>query len=231
MSLEATPFTIDVEEAVLEDLRARLRGTRWPDQLLDAGWEQGTEFETLRSLVDYWADGFDWRAVERDLNALPQYKAEIEGIGIHFVHQRVAEGSGLPILLVNGWPSSFLEEVPLIPLLSDPQAHGIDGPAFDVVIPSLPGFGFSDRPRRTGMTPRATAEIFAELMAGLGYQRFVAHGSDFGTDVVTQLALPTRSGWQAFTSRPSTGGHISAPRPDRSPRPNVNISKRSPPPA
>jgi pimeloyl-ACP methyl ester carboxylesterase len=178
-----------VADSVLEDLRTRLRRTRWPDQVAEAGWDQGTERETLRSLVEYWADEFDWRAYEGELNAVPQFKAEIHGLGIHFVHRRAARGSGLPILLVNGWPSTFLEELPLIPLLTEPRAHGIPGPAFDVVIPSLPGYGFSDRPRAAGMTPRATAGIFLELMRGLGYDRFVAHGSDFGAEVVTQLAL------------------------------------------
>jgi pimeloyl-ACP methyl ester carboxylesterase len=189
VELRVRPFAIRVEDAVLADLRTRLRGTRWPDQVQDAGWEQGTERETLRSLVAYWADGFDWRAYERKLNELPQFKADVRGLGIHFVHQRAARGPGLPILLVNGWPSTFVEELPLVPLLTDPQAHGIAGPAFDVVIPSLPGYGFSDRSPRAGATPRATAELFVELMSGLGYDRFVAHGSDFGAEVLTQLAL------------------------------------------
>jgi pimeloyl-ACP methyl ester carboxylesterase len=189
VDFRARPFAIHVEDAVLADLRARLLRTRWPDQVHDAGWEQGTERETLRSLVAYWADGFDWRAYERDLNALPQFKADVRGLGIHFVHRRAARGTGLPILLVNGWPSTFVEELPLIPLLTDPQAHGIAGPAFDVVIASLPGYGFSDRSPSAGMTPRATAELFVELMRRLSYERFVAHGSDFGAEVLTQLAL------------------------------------------
>ncbi len=189
MQLRARPFAIHVEDAVLADLRVRLSGTRWPDQMQDAGWEQGTERETLRSLVAYWTDGYDWRAYERELNELPQFKADVRGLGIHFVHQRAACGAGLPILLVNGWPSTFVEELPLVPLLTDPHAHGIAGPAFDVVIPSLPGYGFSDRSPRAGMTPRAMAEMFVELMRGLGYDRFVAHGSDFGAEVLTQLAL------------------------------------------
>lgn len=189
MTLRPRPFEICVADSVLEDLRMRLRRTRWPNQVAGAGWDQGTERETLRSLVEYWGDRFDWRAHERDLNALPQFKADIQGLGIHFVHRSAARGSGLPILVVNGWPSTYLEELPLIPLLTEPQAHGIAGPAFDVVIPSLPGYGFSDRPRAAGMTPRATAEIFLDLMRELGYDRFVAHGSDFGAEVVTQLAL------------------------------------------
>jgi len=166
------PFAIHLRDEVLEDLRTRLRRTRWPDQLDGAGWDQGTELETLRSLVAYWADEFDWRARERELNALPQFKAD----GIHFVHQAA---DGVPILVVNGWPSCFLEELPLLPQL----------PGFDVVIPSLPGYGFSDRPWTAGKTPRAIAERFAELMRGLGYERFAVHGSDFGAEVVTQLAL------------------------------------------
>jgi len=184
MKLRPRPFEIRVADSVLEDLRTRLRRTRWPDQLAGAGWEQGTEREALRSLVGYWADRFDWRAYERELNALPQFKADIHGLGIHFLHRRAARGSGVPILLVNGWPSTFLEELALIPPLT--QADGI---AFDVVILSLPGYGFSDRPRDAGMTPRATAEILLDLMRGLGHERFLAHGSDFGAEVVTQLAL------------------------------------------
>ena len=166
------PFAIHVEDSVLEDLRTRLRRTRWPDQIEAAGWDQGTERETLRALVEYWAEEFDWRAYERELNALPQFKAD----GIHFVHQAPR---GTPILVVNGWPSTFLEELPLLEPLSE----------FDVVIPSLPGYGFSDRPSTAGMTPRAIADRFAALMRGLGYDRFAAHGSDFGAEVVTQLAL------------------------------------------
>jgi pimeloyl-ACP methyl ester carboxylesterase len=189
MKLAPRPFTIQFEDAALEDLRARLRRTRWPDQVVDAGWDQGTERETLRSLVEHWADGFDWRERERELNALPMFKADVHDVEIHFVHQRAAQGSGLPLLVVNGWPSTFLEELPLIPLLTDPHAHGIAGPAFDVVIPSLPGYGFSDRPHKAGMTPKAAADAFVELMRGLGYERFVLHGSDFGAEVVTQLAL------------------------------------------
>src|SRR5262245_58718322 len=133
--MSMNPFAIHVEDDVLEDLRIRLRRTRWPDQLDGAEWEQGTERETLRSLVAYWADVFDWRAYERELNTLPQFKAN----GIHFVHR---SGGGFPILVVNGWPSCFLEELPLLPLLA----------GLDVVIPSLPGYGFSDRPRSAGMT-------------------------------------------------------------------------------
>jgi pimeloyl-ACP methyl ester carboxylesterase len=166
------PFAIHVEDSVLENLRTRLRRTRWPDQIEAAGWDQGTERETLRSLVEYWAEEFDWPAYERELNALPQFKAD----GIHFVHQAAR---GTPILVVNGWPSTFLEELPLLEPLSE----------FDIVIPSLPGYGFSDRPSTAGMTPRAIAARFAELMRELGYDRFVAHGSDFGAEVVTQLAL------------------------------------------
>src|SRR3954462_6629141 len=189
MELRPRRFEIRVEDSVLEDLRVRLRRTRWPDQLAGAGWDQGTERETLRSLVEHWGDRFDWRAYEQDLNAVPQFKADVEGLGIHFVHRRAARGPGGPLLVVNGGPSTFLEELPPLPLLTEPQAHGIAGPAFDVVIPSLPGYGFSDRPRAAGMTPWAGAEILLALMRGLGYDRFVAHGSDFGAEVVTQLAL------------------------------------------
>src|SRR5262245_48035329 len=185
--LHIEPFTIAIDEAVLDDLRRRIQQTRWPDQLPGIGWEQGAELSYLRELLASWADSFDWRAQERALNRLNHYRVELDGLGIHFVHQRGAGAAPIPLVLTHGWPSSFLELLPLLPLLTDPAAYGIAGPAFDVVIPSLPGYGFSDRPRRTGVTVRYTAGLWHQLMRGLGYERYGAGGGDFGCGVATYL--------------------------------------------
>jgi pimeloyl-ACP methyl ester carboxylesterase len=178
-----------VGSSTLDDLRERIRRTRWPDELPGAGWDHGTDLAYLRDLLGYWAEGFDWRARERELNRLSHFRAELGGLGIHFVHERGVGSARVPLVMTHGWPSSFLEMLALVPLLTDPGAHGIDGPSFDVVIPSLPGYGFSDRPRRSGVTSRATAELWHELLRGLGYERYGAHGSDFGAGVATFMAL------------------------------------------
>jgi pimeloyl-ACP methyl ester carboxylesterase len=188
-SLRVEPFPIQVEEDVLLDLRARIRRTRWPDQIPDVGWEQGTELGYLRDLLAYWANEFDWRARERELNAFAHYRTELDGNRIHFVQERARRGRGIPLLLTHGWPSTFVEPLRLVEYLTDPPAHGIDGPAFDVIIPSLPGYGFSERPARTGVNIRYTAGLWHSLMRGLGYERYGAGGGDFGAGVATIMAL------------------------------------------
>ena len=188
-SLHIEPFSIRVDDEVLSDLRARIRRTRWPVPAPAAPWEQGTDLPYLRELLAYWADEFDWRAQEQKLNALDHFRAEIDGVGIHFIHQRAADGQGIPLILTHGWPSSFLEFLPVMPLLTDPAANGVDGPAFDVVIPSLPGYAFSQRPAHTGVTTRYVAGLWHRLMGGLGYQRYGAHGTDFGAGVATFMAM------------------------------------------
>src|SRR5690349_18131075 len=140
------PFTIRVPDAVLSDLTMRIRNTRWPPQAPGTAWAQGTDLEYLKRLLGYWADGFDWRAQERWLNSFSHFRAELDGIHVHFVHERAREGNGIPLILTHGWPSAFLELLPLVPFLTNPKDHGIDAPAFDLVIPSLPGYGFSERP-------------------------------------------------------------------------------------
>jgi pimeloyl-ACP methyl ester carboxylesterase len=183
------PFVIDVADSVLDDLRERIHRTRWPDQLPGIGWEQGVELGYLRGLLTYWADKFDWRAQERRLNGYAHFRTRIEGVSIHFVHERARRGSGIPLILSHGWPSSFVEYLPLVPLLTDPEAYGLDGPGFDVVIPSLPGYGFSSRPARTGVNYRFVADLWHRLMRTLGYDRYGAHGGDFGSGVATLMAL------------------------------------------
>src|SRR5690349_9811385 len=184
-----TPFSIHVEEDVLADLRARIRATRWPDPAPGEAWSQGTDLVYLKSLLAYWGDAFDWRARERELNAFQHFRAELDGVQIHFVHERAQHGRGIPLILTHGWPSTFAEMLPLVPYLTDPQAHGIDWPAFDVVIPSLPGYVFSQRPNRTGVNYRYVAGLWHRLMRGLGYERYGAQGTDFGAGVSTFMAL------------------------------------------
>lgn len=183
------PFRIEIDQAVLDDLRSRLDATRWPDEIPGAGWELGTDPAFMRRALAYWANEFDWRAREAELNRLAHFRAELEGVRIHFVHERARDGRGVPLILTHGWPSSFVELLPLVPLLTDPAGHGIDGPSFDVVIPSLPGYGFSERPQRTDVTTRYTAGLWHALMRGLGYERYGAQGGDFGAGVATFMAL------------------------------------------
>ncbi len=185
--MQITPFTIHVPDEVLSDLRTRIQNTRWPDPAPGTAWAQGTDLVYLKRLFGYWAVEFDWRVQERRLNTFKHFRAELGGIHIHFVHERAREGNGIPLILTHGWPSSFLELLPLVPLLTNPKAHGIDGPAFDLVIPSLPGYGFSERPAEA--TYRTVARLWHELMRGLGYERYGAGGGDFGAGVATYMAL------------------------------------------
>ena len=187
--LGISPFSIQIEDEILSDLRERIRHTRWPDQAPGNAWEQGTDLGYLKQLLAYWADEFDWRAQERELNAVNQFRANLDGVHIHFVHEPARHGHGIPLILTHGWPSTFVELLPLVPLLTDPHTHGIDGPAFNVVIPSLPGYGFSERPRQVGVNYQHVAGLWHGLMRGLGYERYGAQGGDFGAGIATFMAL------------------------------------------
>jgi pimeloyl-ACP methyl ester carboxylesterase len=189
MSTRVDPFAIHVGDDVLDDLRARIRATRWPEPTPGEPWQQGVDLDYLQGLVTYWADDFDWRAQERRLNAFTQFQAELDGVLIHFVHERAADGEGIPLILSHGWPSTFVEYLPLVPLLTDPTAHGLVGPSFDLVIPSLPGYVFSERPARTGLNYREVASMWHRLMETLGYERYGAGGGDFGAGVASLMAL------------------------------------------
>ena len=183
-------FTIAVPDAVLTDLARRLDNTRWPDEIPDSGWEGGANLAYMKALAAYWRDGYDWRRQEAALNALPHYRAAIDGLNIHFVHQRGKGPKPLPLIITHGWPGSFVEMVRLLPLLTDPAAHGASAEdAFDVVIPSLPGYGFSDHPREPGMNQSRIAALWARLMTALGYERFAAQGGDWGAAVSSALGL------------------------------------------
>jgi len=181
------PFLIKIAPEILSDLKERLVRTRWPDQVEDAGWDYGTELSYLQQLVDYWRNHFDWGKQEQHLNALPQFRAQVDGLNIHFVHMRGKGPAPFPLIITHGWPSSFVEMHKIIPMLVDPAAHGGDpADAFDVVAPSLPGFGFSERPLRRGLV---RVDVFwRKLMTEvLGYRRFGAHGSDVGARVTSAL--------------------------------------------
>ena len=185
------PFTIDVPEAVLDDLNERLDRTRWPDQLPGTGWDQGADTAYMRELAEYWRNDYDWRAEEARLNGFENFRATVDGLGVHFVHERSADPDAVPLLLLHGWPSSFVQMLDLVPLLTQPGEHGLpDSPSFHVVVASLPGFGFSDVPNRTLFGFASSARLMAELMHDvLGYERYGVRGSDLGGVIVRQMAL------------------------------------------
>ena len=190
-SMEKHPFTVTVPQSVLDDLKDRLARTRWTDELEGAGWDYGTNLAYLKTLVDYWQHTFDWRVQEKKLNQFAHFRADIDGFGIHFIHERGRGPKPLPLILTHGWPGSFFEMLKILPLLTDPAGHGGDpADSFDVIVPSLPGFGFSDHPNVRGMTTAKTAELWARLMTeALGYHRFAAAGGDIGAGVTQRLAL------------------------------------------
>jgi len=182
------PFRIAVSDAVLTDLRERLARTRFPDEIPGSEWGYGTALAYMRELVPYWRERYDWRAAEAALNAFPQFRADVGGLKIHFIHQKGRGPKPFPLIITHGWPGSVSEFAKIIGPLSDPAAHGGDArDAFDVICPSMPGYGFSDHPREPGMDPERIAALWAELMQGLGYQRFGAQGGDWGSMVTTYL--------------------------------------------
>ncbi|MEM9038926.1 MAG: epoxide hydrolase [Actinomycetota bacterium] len=187
------PFTIEVPDAVLDDLRARLANTRWPEAEPVDDWTQGTPLDWVRAVCDHWADGYDWRARESALNRFDHFVTEIgvgglAGLDVHFVHQRSPHDEAMPLLLSHGWPGSIVEFHKVIEPLTDPTKFGGDASdAFHVVAPSLPGFGFSGKPTQTGWGVERIAEAFAEVMARLGYDRYVAQGGDWGSAITHQI--------------------------------------------
>jgi epoxide hydrolase len=185
---EVAEFRIDVPEAELRDLRERLERTRWPEEETVEDWSQGVPLAYVRELCGYWADGYDWRSTEARLNALPQFRTEIEELGIHFVHLRSPHPDALPLVITHGWPGSIVEFLKVIGPLADPTAHGGDAAdAFHVVCPSLPGYGFSDKPAQPGWGVERIAAAWARLMARLGYERYGAAGSDWGTSISASI--------------------------------------------
>jgi pimeloyl-ACP methyl ester carboxylesterase len=189
--MEVQPFKVAVDDWVMEDLRRRLAGTRWPDEIPASGWDYGSNLAYLKELVEYWRTSFDWRAQEKLINSFNHFRAEVEELNIHFIHERGKGPNPTPLIITHGWPSSFFEMYKIVPLLADPGSHGGDpADAFDVVAPSLPGFGFSDRPTQRGMDILRVADLWAKLMTEkLGYLRFGAQGGDIGAGVTSRLGF------------------------------------------
>ncbi len=184
------PFSIPFSQTAVDDLRDRLSRTRWPDEVPDSNWQYGFDRQFLEEICRYWRDQFDWKAQIERLSAFHHYRYVADGLGIHFIYERGRGSNSMPLILTHGWPGSFLEMLRIIPLLTDPASYGGDPSAsFDVVVPSLPGYGFSDRPDRTGMNTARIATLWADLMGELGYSRFAAQGGDIGASVSTMLGL------------------------------------------
>ncbi len=185
------PFKIAIPQATLDDLRERLARTRWPDEAEETGWDYGTNASYLKELADYWQHSYDWRKHEIALNTFAQFKADVDGVGLHFIHERGKGPNPTPLLLIHGWPDSFYRMSKILPMLTDPASYGGDpADSFDVIVPSLPGFGFSDRLSKDNMTLERTAGLLAQLMTDvLGYKRYAAHGGDFGSPITQLLAL------------------------------------------
>jgi pimeloyl-ACP methyl ester carboxylesterase len=187
---EIRPFHVHIPEATLVDLRRRLGATRWPEKETVTDDSQGVQLATVKKLVQYWQTDYDWRKVEARLNALPQFITEIDGIDIHFIHVRSRHDSALPLIVTHGWPGSIIEQMKIVDRLVNPLAHGAAASdAFDVVIPSIPGYGFSGKPEATGWDPQRIARAWIVLMKRLGYTRFVAQGGDWGNAITEQMAL------------------------------------------
>jgi pimeloyl-ACP methyl ester carboxylesterase len=190
MSEQITPFRIDIPEADLEDLRQRLRLTRWPEPQTVDDWSQGVPLAYLRQLCSYWRESYDWRRCEASLNQFPQFRTEIDGLGIHFLHVRSPEAGALPLVMTHGWPGSVVEFRKVIGPLTDPVAYGGDAAdAFHLVCPSLPGYAFSDKPARPGWGVARIADAWDELMARLDYARYGAQGGDWGSGVTAALGI------------------------------------------
>lgn len=190
MNTTLSPFTIDIAEAQLNDLRQRLEQTRWPEQETCEGWNQGMPLAYTRELAQYWARDYDWRKMEQKLNSWPQFTTTIDGIDIHFIHRRSPRADALPIIISHGWPGSVVEFHKVIDALADPEANGGRAEdAFHVVVPSLPGFGFSGKPVTTGTSVERIGRMWGTLMSRLGYDRYVAQGGDWGAMITQSMGL------------------------------------------
>jgi len=193
------PFRVDISDEALEDLRRRVAATNWPEKETVADQSQGVPLALMQELASYWATEYDWRKVEARLHALPQFVTEIDGLDIHFIHVKSPHDHALPLIVNHGWPGSIIEQLKIIGPLTDPTAHGGDAAdAFDVVIPSMPGYGFSGKPTSTGWGPERMARAWAALMNRLGYDRYVAQGGDWGAFVVDYMGLQEPAGLLAI---------------------------------
>jgi pimeloyl-ACP methyl ester carboxylesterase len=192
---EIRPFRVDMRDEAIADLRRRIAATRWPSKELVADRSQGVQLATIQELARYWATDYDWRACEARLNALPQFTTEIDGVDVHFIHVRSRHENALPLIVTHGWPGSVIELLGVVDLLTDPAANGGRAEdAFDLVLPSLPGYGFSGEPTEVGWNPGHVAQAWAELMHRLGYTRYVAQGGDVGASVTDAMGRQAPEG-------------------------------------
>jgi pimeloyl-ACP methyl ester carboxylesterase len=205
-AIDIRPFHVDIPDEALEDLRRRIAATNWPEKETVADQSQGVPLAMIQKLARYWMTDYDWRRCEADLNALPQFITEIDGLDIHFLHVRSQHEDALPLIVNHGWPGSIIEQLKIIDRLTDPMAHGASAAdAFHVVIPSMPGYGFSGKPTSTGWGPERMGQAWAVLMKRLGYGRYVAQGGDWGAFVVDQMGLQAPAGLLAIhTNMPAT---------------------------
>jgi pimeloyl-ACP methyl ester carboxylesterase len=205
-AIEIRPFHVDIPDEALDDLRGRIAATNWPEKETVADQSQGVPLAMIQKLARYWMTDYDWRTCEASLNALPQFITEIDGLDIHFIHVRSQHEDALPLIVNHGWPGSIIEQLKIIEPLTDPTAHGGSAAdAFHVVIPSMPGYGFSGKPTSTGWGPERMGQAWAELMTRLGYSRYVAQGGDWGAFVVDQMGLQAPEGLLAIhTNMPAT---------------------------
>lgn len=185
------PYKIEIPDSVLDDLKSRLERTRWPDELPDTGWDYGSNLDYVKELVEYWRTKFDWHAQEKLINSFSHFKSEVDGLNIHFIHEKGKGPNPMPLVITHGWPGTFFEMYKIIPMLSDPASHGGDpADAFDVVAPSMPGYGFSDATDKRGLSVLSIGDLWAKLMSeNLGYQKFAAQGGDWGARVTAKLGL------------------------------------------
>jgi pimeloyl-ACP methyl ester carboxylesterase len=192
---EIRPFRVEVPDEAIADLRRRIAETRWPSRELVADRSQGVQLATIQELARYWSTDYDWRRCEAELNALPQFKTEIDGVDVHFIHVKSPRENALPLIITHGWPGSVIELLGVVGPLTDPTAHGgAAGDAFDLVVPSLPGYGFSGEPAEIGWGPARVAQAWAELMNRLGYTRYVAQGGDVGASVTDAMGRQAPQG-------------------------------------
>ena len=185
------PYKIEIPDSVLDDLKSRLERTRWPDELPGTGWDYGSNLDYVKELVEYWRTKFDWHAQEKLINSFSHFKSEVDGLNIHFIHEKGKGPNPMPLVITHGWPGTFFEMYKVIPMLSDPASHGGDpADAFDVVAPSMPGYGFSDATDKRGLSVLSIGDLWAKLMSeNLGYQKFAAQGGDWGARVTAKLGL------------------------------------------
>ena len=187
--MAVTPFKVEVTDTVLKDLKDRLDSTRWPDEIPGSGWDYGSNLDYIKELVEYWRTKFGWRGQEKLINSFAHFKSDIDGLGVHFIHEKGKGPNPMPLVITHGWPGTFFEMYKVIPMLSDPANHGGDpADAFDVVAPSMPGYGFSDASLKRGLDIFAISDMWAKLMSdSLGYQRFAVQGGDWGARVTARL--------------------------------------------